>query len=348
MWRITWRDLVFRRRRFVIAAVSTALVLAITVLMSGLIVAVDGQNARAVERFEADTWWVTAGASGPFTAGPTLGQEAAALFAAAPGITRAEPVLLMRASLLEVDEITDVNVMGIQPGGLGTPDVLDGGRAVAGPGEVVLDSRLGYDVGDAITLGSRPFTVVGEADDVTYLFGVPTAILSLADAQAIIARGQPVASTIVTQGSTEAPPPGFTAFTEDEVTHDLGRVLESGMASIVLVRTILLLVAAGIVAFIIYLSSLERTRDVAVLKATGATNRFIGAGLAIQGVLVTLVAAMVAAVFAVLLEPLFPLQLEVESGIYVQLVAIAVGVGLAASLIGIRRALTTDPAMAFG
>jgi putative ABC transport system permease protein len=348
VWRITWRDLVFRRRRFVIAAVSTALVLAITVLMSGLVVAVDTQNARAVERFDADTWWVAEGASGPFTAGPTLGQEAAALFAAAPGITRAEAVLLMRASLLEDDEIIDVNVMGIEPGGLGTPEVLDGGRAVAGPGEVVLDSLLGYAVGDVVTLGSRPFAVVGEADDVTYLFGVPTAILSLADAQAIIARGQPVANAIVTQGTTDVPPPGYTAFAEDAVIADLARVLESGMTSIELVRTILLLVAAGIVAFIIYLSSLERTRDVAVLKATGATNRFIGAGLAIQGVLVTLAAAALSAVLAVALEPLFPLQLEVTAGIYLELVAIALVVGLAASLIGVRRALTTDPAMAFG
>lgn len=168
----------FRRRRFVIAAVSTALVLAITVLMSGLVVAVDDQNARAVERFEADSWWVAEGASGPFTAGPTIGADAAGLFAAAPGITRAEAVLLMRASLLEADEITDVNVMGIQSGGLGTPAVREGGRVVSGPGEVVLDSRLRYDVGDVVTLGSRPFTVVGEADDVTYLFGVPTAFLS--------------------------------------------------------------------------------------------------------------------------------------------------------------------------
>lgn len=62
----------------------------------------------------------------------------------------------------------------------------------------------------------------------------------------------------------------------------------------------------------------------------------------------TLAAAAVSAVFAVALEPLFPLQLEVTPGIYVQLVGIAVAVGLAASLVGIRRALTIDPAMAFG
>ena len=36
---------------------------------------------------------------------------------------------------------------------------------------------------------------------------------------------------------------------------------------------------------------IEAVKDVAVLKATGATNRFIGLGIAAQGVLVTLAAA---------------------------------------------------------
>lgn len=347
MWRITWRDLMFRRRRFVIAAVATALVLAVTVLMSGLVVAVDRQNDRAVDRFAADQWWVADGASGPFTSGPTILADVAAAFAAAPGVTRAEPVLLLRGAITEGESITDVNVLGLGVGGLGTPAVSEG-RAVAGAGEVVLDDRLDYEVGEVATIGGRQLTVVGIAPDVTYLFGIPSAFLTIGDAQGIVAQGHPVASAIVTQGRTDAPPPGYTAYTSEEVAGDLARVLDSGMSSVALVRTILLLVAAGIVAFILYLSSLERTRDVAVLKATGATSRFIAAGLAVQGVLVALVASGVAVVFATALEPVFPLQLEVTAGIYLQLVAIAVGVGLLASLIGIRRALTVDPATAFG
>lgn len=347
MWRITWRDLLHRRRRFVIAAVSTALVLAITVLMSGLVVAVDRQNERAVERFAADHWWVAEGASGPFTAGPTILADAASAFAAAPGITRAEPVLLLRGALTEGETITDVNILGLAPGGLGTPVVREG-RAVAGPSEVVLDDRLGYDVGQVATIGGHPFTVVGVAPDVTYLFGIPSAFVGIADAQAVVAQGQPVASAVVTQGRTDSPPAGFTAYTPAEVVDDLARVLENGMSSIALVRWLLLAVAAGIVAFILYLSSLERSRDVAVLKATGATSRFIATGLAIQGVLVAVSASIVGVVFAAVLEPVFPLQLEVTPGIYVQLVVIATVVGLVASLVGIRRALTVDPAVAFG
>lgn len=347
MWRITWRDLVHRRRRFVIAAVATALVLAITVLMSGLVVAVDRQNERAVERFAADQWWVAEGASGPFTAGPTIAASAADAFAAAPGITRADAVLLVGGALTDGDEITDVNVLGLGVGGLGTPAV-SAGRSVAAPGEVVLDDRLGYEVGATATLGGRSFAVVGVAPDVTYLFGIPSAFVTIADAQAVVAGGQPVASAVVTQGRTDAPPPGFTAYAPAAVADDLARVLGNGMRSIAIVRWLLLGVAAGIVAFILYLSSLERSRDVAVLKATGATSRFIAAGLAVQGVLVAVAASVVGIGLAALLEPVFPLQLEVTAGIHLQLVVIAVGVGLVASLIGIRRALTIDPAMAFG
>lgn len=347
MWRLTWRDLVFRRRRFVIAALATAMVLAITVLMSGLLVSVRHQNERVVARFEADQWWVGAGASGPFTSGPTLLADAAAQFAAAPGITRAEPVLLLRGAVTDGDEATDLNILGLTVGGLGSPAVSEG-RAVAGPGEAVLDERLGHEVGDVATIANHPFQVVGVAPQVTYLFGIPSAFLTIGDVQAVIAHGQPVASAVVTQGRTEVPPAGFTAYDDAAVVDDLSRVLDNGMASIELVRLMLVGVAAGIVAFILYLSSLERTRDVAVLKATGATTRFIGLGLALQGVLVAVASSVAAMVLATVLEPLFPLQMEVSLGIHLRLALLAVVVGLLASLVGIRRALTVDPAVAFG
>jgi putative ABC transport system permease protein len=50
-------------------------------------------------------------------------------------------------------------------------------------------------------------------------------------------------------------------------------------------------VAAGIIGSIVYLSALERQREFAVLKATGAANRSLLAGLALQAVLLSAAAA---------------------------------------------------------
>ena len=54
------------------------------------------------------------------------------------------------------------------------------------------------------------------------------------------------------------------------------------------------LIAAGIIGLIVYLSAIERTRDFAVFKATGAPTRVIVGGLMLQAVIVALVAAVLA------------------------------------------------------
>ena len=97
-----------------------------------------------------------------------------------------------------------------------------------------------------------------------------------------------------------------------------------------------------------YLNALERTRDFAVLKATGSSNRSIVGGLAFQAVLLTLLAAVLAVGIAFALKPGFPFPVTLSGSSMLKLVAVAVVVGLLASLVGVRRAVSTDPAIAIG
>jgi putative ABC transport system permease protein len=350
MWRITWRDLVFRRRRFILAGIATGLAFAVALLMSGVVVAVQNQNQRVVHRFEADGWWVPKGAGGPFTDGPVVPEAAAAQLAALPGVRRAEPVILLRTTLTNprTSSVTDVNLVGIRPQGLGRPQVQVG-RWLRGPGEVVVDEGLGHHVGDTVDTGGRSFQVVGVAQRISYLFAVPAIFLGLRDAQAVGAGGQRAASAIVTQGVPRGPtPPGLVRYTDHAVLRDLNRVIGKGLSAVETVQAIMLVAAAAIVALIIYLSAIERVRDVAVLTVTGASRSFVAIGLAIQSLLVTAPATVLAFGLARLLKPVFPLDLELTARVHVELVLLAVAVGLLASLVGVRRVLTVDPAEAFG
>ena len=99
---------------------------------------------------------------------------------------------------------------------------------------------------------------------------------------------------------------------------------------------------------LIYLSALERTRDFAVFKAVGVTTRSVLAGLALQAVVVAVVAAVLGAVLSLGLGPLFPIPVVVPTSAFVLLPVIAVVIGLLASVAGMRRAVTVDPALAFG
>jgi putative ABC transport system permease protein len=225
---------------------------------------------------------------------------------------------------------------------------VDEGRPIERRGEVILDVELGHDVGDVVHTGGLPFTVVGVADGVSYLFGVSTMFVSLPDAQAVGAGGERAVSAIVTQGELDGSvPDGLVRYGDEAVISDLNRVVGQGFSAVQTMRVIMMIAALGVVALIIYLSALERVRDVAVLKATGAGSGFIAAGLAIQGVLVTALATGAAVVLARFLEPLFPLRLELTAGVHAELVALALLSGLLASLVGIRRVLTVDPVIAF-
>ena len=64
-------------------------------------------------------------------------------------------------------------------------------------------------------------------------------------------------------------------------------------------------VAAAIVAFMLYVAALDRRRDFAVLKALGASSAALFMSLAIEAVVVTLLAAVLAEVLASLLKPIF-------------------------------------------
>lgn len=343
---ISIRDLVFRRRRFAIAVLVTAMVFGMALTFDGVKRAVANEVERVVAAFRTDTWVVADGVTGPFTATAVVPVDLAADLADAPGVRAADPVVLTRG-VARVHPDKDVNVVGFVPDGLGTPPVT-GGRSVRARGEVVADESLGADVGDRFAISGRELTVVGTTDGLRYNFGTPAVYLHIRDAQALVFDGRRLAMAVAVDGRPGPLPEGVSARSNDAVIADLRRTVQSGVRTIDFVSLLLWIVAIGIIGSIVYLNALERTRDFAVLKATGSPSSTIVGGLALQSLLVSVSAAVLAIGVAHLVALGLPFPAELELASYLQLFAIAAVIGLLASLIGARRALTTDPALAFG
>jgi putative ABC transport system permease protein len=136
--------------------------------------------------------------------------------------------------------------------------------------------------------------------------------------------------------------------TDAQVTKDLARPLGQSAQTLTMINGLLWLTAAGVIGSIIYMTALERQRDVAVLKATGASTRSLLGGLALEALVLAVTAAVIASLLALLLKPLFPFPVEIPPKAYVKLVVVAVVVGLIASAAGGRRISHVDPALAFG
>ena len=345
MWRIALRDLQWRHRRFLIALVATGLVFAVTLLTTGALRGIQNEAGHILGAIDAEGWLVAEGTSGPFTTARVIPAARADEVARIPGVRRADPIVILHTTVLG-REVQDINLIGYRIGGIGEPTV-ERGRLPRTDGEGVVDVNLGVDIGGTIDLSGHKVTVVGVADNVSFYYGLPTVLTPIGDTQALAFFGQPLAMAIVTRGTPANAPPGLDVVPPVKVKEDLERPLANGNKTIQFVSFLLWIVATGIIGSIVYLSALERTRDFAVLKAVGASSRSLFVGLALQAVALSVGAAVLAMGLARLLSPGFDFAVDFAAIASLQLVAIALVVGLLASLIGLRRAVATDPALAF-
>lgn len=341
------RDLQWRRRRFLIAVVGTSLVFAMTLVLTGLSNGFTVEAEETVEDFQVDTWVVRAGAPGPFLGAAPIPADAVEEVAAAPGVETAGGFVYGRRSIGEGASLEDVNVYGAAAGGPAMPDPTEGRRPES-PGEALVSTALGPDVGETFELAGTEVTVVGRVADSTSVAGVPNAFLLLEDARNVVFSGAPIVSAVATHGTPAEVPDGLVALDATAALDDLLRPLEQPRSSISFVAVLLWLVAGLIIGSVVYLSALERVRDFAVFKAVGVSTRAILGGLAAQAAILALAASLVGILVGVLLAPVFPMRVDIPSRAFVLLPALAVGVGVVASTVGMRRVTTVDPALAFG
>jgi putative ABC transport system permease protein len=340
------RDLQWRLRRFLIGVVAAGLVFALALLISGVSGSFHNEVPRVVKAFGVDTWVVPKGVSGPFTNVNVFPEDDVKKIRATPGVQQAEPIVTFR-TVVRTKGQKDLNLIGLQPGGIGDPKVKEG-RGLERSGDLIVDKSLGVKLGSRVVVSGMPFTVVGRTHGLTYFAGTPVAFMSIEDLQKSSIAGARLATAIVVKGTVDKPPAGFQALTNDQVVQDLRRPLKSPAQTIDFLRVLLWVVAAGIIGSVLYLQAIERSRDFAVFKATGVTTRTLLAGLVMQAVLLAISAAIAALVLAVLLKPSMSMAVEIPKSAYVSLPIVAILVGLLSSIVALRRALSVDPALAFG
>src|SRR5271163_435056 len=339
------RDLQWRRRRFVIAVIGTGVVFAMTLVLTGLANGFRFEARHTVDSLGIDTYLIKAGAVGPFLGAAMFPAAEAQAVGRVPGVESAIPVVFAQEALQDRGSSQNVNVFGMPEYGPGMP-TMAAGRAPHSTGEVAISKTLGRAVGDDVEIGSRVMRIVGLVDKSTALAGQANAFLTVEGAQQVLFSGQPLISAVGLRGTAAEIPDGYRIVGRDAAINDLMRPLLKACLAISYLAILLWGVAALIVGSLIYLSALERTRDFAVFKAVGVATRSVLAGLVLQAVAV--VAAALGGVLSLGLAPTFPIPVVVPTLAFVLLPVIAVVIGLLASVAGMRRAVTVDPALAFG
>jgi len=345
---ITLADLRFRMRQFLIAVVGAGVVFAMALLLTGMVKGFHNEVERTVATAHADVWVLPIGTSGPFTSVRSFPEETVTKLGRLPGVESASGLAI---SLQTVDReaigLLRAMVIGA-PIGSPAQVVPARGRAVESDDEAVVDDRLGLDIGQTFDVGGQAFTVVGVTHGLSMLGGTPDVWLSLGSMQEVLFRGQPLVTAVAVVGNPTRLPRGYVAMSGDTVVEDSMGVMNDAVESVNNSRYLMWVIAAIIVAALVYVSALQRTRDFAVMKAVGASSRTLFFGVAAQAVTVSLAAGIFAVSTSWMFRPVYTVPVEVPLSAYLMLPVVAVLVGVLSSLVALQRAVNVDPALAFG
>lgn len=128
----------------------------------------------------------------------------------------------------------------------------------------------------------------------------------------------------------------------------IGKLIATSSKQIAMFLVILAIVSAAIVAFIIYSLTMDKIREIAVLKLIGTRNRTIAAMIMQQALALGAIGFVVGKITASYSAPAFPkyvmlTPMDTVAGFFAVIV-----ICLMASLVAIRMALKVDPAEAIG
>lgn len=347
LWLAGVRDLQWRRRRFVIAVLGTALVMSLTLLLTGFQAVFSVEIKHTLDLVKADGYLVQAGRPGPFLGGSPIPIDIARRAGELEGVKEFAPLIMM-PQVTDQKVHADIFIIAAEPGSpLGVP-VPTKGKLYAKEGEAVIDTRSKLKPGDHFAIAGYKFTVSGTVSHQTYSGGRPSVYMSMADAQRVMFGGQPFATAVAVKGAPTNLPEQVRYMTNKVAGKDLRRPLLDIIESITMFRTMLWIVAVAIVGSVIYLSALERVGDFAVFKATGTgTGDLLGA-LVVQAIALSVSGSILACGLAYLLRGTFPVTPLLPLRNQLMLPVIGLLVGILASGAALRRAVTVDPALAFG
>jgi len=139
------------------------------------------------------------------------------------------------------------------------------------------------------------------------------------------------------------------AYTKDQMEEILvAKLIATSAKQIFMFLVILSIVSAAIVAFIIFTMTMNKIREIAVLKLVGAGNRTISSMILQQALGLGLIGFVVGKTAATLWAPLFPKYVLLIPGDAIRGFILVMLMCSLASTFAIRAALRIDPATAIG
>lgn len=342
------RDLRFAKGRFTLMSSALFLISLMVVMLSGLTTGLGNQSIAAVKHIGADNFAFGRPADGQslsFGESTVTEQQRDAL-AATPGVDEASIIGIAPVRITTDGREVAASAFGVGAGSFAAPAPLDAG-SVAVDADLAKDN--GWSAGTTISIGDQPFTIAALVDDSLYSHQPVVWIDHGAWTQLPSAGGSD--GTVIALRTSD----GFDAdaaatATGTSITDDKGALNAIGSytserGSLLLMQAMLMTVSALVVGAFFTVWTIQRSQDLAVLKAVGASTKYLLKDALGQSLIVLVLGAGLGSLAAVglgaIASQFVPFTLTV-SGTLVPFAALIV-MGMVGATAALARIVSIDP-----
>lgn len=358
------RDIRFAKGRFALMGGVVALITVLLVMLSGLTAGLGNQSTSALAGLPADrlVFGAPAGSSpkASFTESEVTGAQLAG-WAGRDGVSRAEALGISQGRLQALGAggapagTANVAVFGVDAGGSLAPAPVGDGTVVIGSG---LAGELGLAVASRVSVGGTELAVSAVVEDQWYSHtGVVWTTLADWRKLARLAGTEAVATVIAASFEDGAAVDvaaadqgaGTVSTSREESFQALGSY-RSENGSLMLMQAFLYGISALVIVAFLTVWTVQRTRDIAVLKALGGSSAYVLRDAMVQAAVVLVAGAAaggaVGLLGGLLASRAAPFLITAQTTL-LPLAGIVV-LGLAGAALAVRGIARIDPLLALG
>ncbi len=366
--------------KFLVTAMGVGMLLGIVLIMMGVYRGMLVDAEVLLDDLDVDLWVVQEETLGPFAEASRVHNDLQYTIEALPGIDNSSVVTFQNIQLPKNNGKVRVFAVGYDVYGPICP--INPARLVAGRPlktdhyEIVVTDKTGFALHDMIRIGRHDYRVVGITHGSVASGGDLLVYISIRDAQELQfsysnkriqtdrARGIINRDTHMVNAVVATVLPGYdvkevaanirtwqhkSVYTREQQKAVLTRyVVEKASKQIGLFTAILVIVATIIISLIIYTMTLEKMKEISIMKLMGLPNSMIVRMIVEETLWLGILAFVFGNLFSHLIYSRFPKRVVLEIPDAWMLFGVVVVASIAASFVGVKKVINADPAAAIG
>ncbi len=366
--------------KFIVTAMGVGMLLGIVLIMMGVYRGMIADAEVLLDDLSVDLWIVQENTLGPFAEASRIHEDIKHSLKGYQAIDKSEAITFQNLQLPLPDKKLAVLAIGYDIYGEINPinlkRLVEGRTLQADHYEIVVSDKTFYKINDKIRLGRDYYKVVGITHGTVASGGDPLVYISLKDAQELQftytnkriqtdrARGIQNKDSHLVNTIVATIKDGYNV---DTVAKDLRKwlhksvytraeqkvvltrnVVEKASKQIGLFTAILIGVSTIIIALIIYTMTLEKMKEISIMKLIGLPNSLIIKMIVEETLVLGVFAFIFGNIFSHLIYGKFPKNVLLQASDAWLLFGIVVIASILSSFIGVKKVINADPTAAIG